>query len=107
MRVAAPPRAARNCWRVPLPQNGVGHCALVMVVAVAGEERNAGRRWGSSPSFPGRCGGIVCARNQFLAPQHGTELLDALGRPVGEVLESSLLGLAVLAVAFAQQDGWR
>ena len=44
---------------------------------------------------------------QFLAAQHGAQLLDPLGRPVGEILEGSLLGLAVLAVAFAQQDGWR
>ena len=44
---------------------------------------------------------------QLLAAQHGAQLLDPLGRPVGEVLESSLLGLAALAVAFAQQDGWR
>ena len=44
---------------------------------------------------------------QFLAAQHGAQLLDPLGRPVREILEGSLLGLAVLAVAFAQQDGWR
>jgi len=44
---------------------------------------------------------------QLLAAQHGAQLLDAFGRPVGEILEGSLLGLAVLAVAFAQQDGWR
>src|SRR6187397_326355 len=44
---------------------------------------------------------------QLLAAQHGAQLLDLLGRPVGEVLEGSVLGLAILAITLAQQDGWR
>jgi transposase len=44
-------------------------------------------------------------RKQFLATQHSAQLLDPLGRPIGEILESSVLGLAILAVALTQQDG--
>jgi len=42
---------------------------------------------------------------QFVAPQHGTELLNALGRPARQVGEGSVLGLAGLAVTLTQQDG--
>ncbi len=45
---------------------------------------------------------------QFVAAQHGTELLDALGGPARQVGEGSVLGLAGLAVTLSQQDGgWR
>jgi hypothetical protein len=44
---------------------------------------------------------------QFVAPQHRTELFNALGGPAGQVGEGSVLGLAGLAVALAQQDGRR
>ena len=36
---------------------------------------------------------------QLVAAQHGAELLDALGRPAGQVGEGSVFGLAGLAVA--------
>jgi len=42
---------------------------------------------------------------QFVAPQHGAELFNALGRPAGQVGEGSVFGLAGLAVTLAQQDG--
>jgi len=42
---------------------------------------------------------------QFVAAQHGAELLDARGGPAGQVGEGSVLGLAGLAVALPQQDG--
>ena len=44
---------------------------------------------------------------QLVAAQHGAELLDALGRPAGQVGEGSVFGLAGLAVALPQQDGGR
>jgi hypothetical protein len=44
---------------------------------------------------------------QFVAAQHGAQLLNALGRPAGQVGEGSVLGLAGLAVTLAQQDGGR
>ena len=45
---------------------------------------------------------------QFVAAQHGAELLDALGGPARQVGEGSVLGLAGLAVTLPQQDGgWR
>jgi len=43
----------------------------------------------------------------LVAAQRGAELLDALDRPAGQVGEGSVLGLAGLAVALAQQDGGR
>ena len=39
---------------------------------------------------------------QSVAAQHGAELLDALGRPAGQVGERSVFGLAGLAVALPQ-----
>jgi hypothetical protein len=42
---------------------------------------------------------------QLVAAQHGAELLDALGRPAGQVGEGSVFGLAGLAVTLTQQDG--
>jgi len=42
---------------------------------------------------------------QFVAAQHGAELLDALGGPARQVGEGSVLGLAGLAVTLSQQDG--
>ena len=42
---------------------------------------------------------------QFVAAQHGTELLNALGGPARQVGEGSVLGLAGLAVTLSQQDG--
>ena len=47
----------------------------------------------------------LAGRQQPLAAQHGAQLLDALGWPGGEVGQRAFLGLAVLAVALAQQDG--
>jgi hypothetical protein len=45
---------------------------------------------------------------QFVAAQHGAQLLNALGGPAGQVAEGSVLGLAGLAVALTQQYGrWR
>ena len=45
---------------------------------------------------------------QFVAAQHGAELLNALGGPARQVGEGSVLGLAGLAVTLPQQDGrWR
>ena len=42
---------------------------------------------------------------QFVAAQHGAQLLDALGGPAGQVGEGSVFGLAGLAVTLPQQDG--
>ena len=44
---------------------------------------------------------------QLLTAQHGAQLLDPLGRPVGEILERSVLGFATFAITLAQQDGRR
>ena len=44
---------------------------------------------------------------QLVAAQYGAELLDALGRPAGQVGEGSVFGLAGLAVALPQQDSRR
>ena len=44
---------------------------------------------------------------QFVAAQHGAELLNALGGPARQVGEGSVLGLAGLAVTLPQQDGRR
>ena len=64
-----------------------------------------------------RCGEHVAVRpraddfhrlrggQQFVAAQHGAELLNALGGPAGQVGEGSVLGLAGLAITLAQQDG--
>jgi hypothetical protein len=43
----------------------------------------------------------------LVTAQHGAELLDALGRPAGQVGEGSVFGLAGLAVALPQQDSRR
>jgi hypothetical protein len=42
---------------------------------------------------------------QFVAAQHGAELLNALGGPAGQVGEGAVLGLAGLAITLPQQDG--
>ena len=42
---------------------------------------------------------------QFVAAQHGAELIDALGGPARQVGEGPVFGLAGLAVSLAQQDG--
>src|SRR5882724_4406753 len=77
-----------------------------------GVERNAARGaergqhvavWQRTDNFHRLGGG-----QQFVAAQHGAELLDALGGPARQVGEGSVLGLAGLAVALPQQDGgWR
>lgn len=42
---------------------------------------------------------------QPIAAQHSAHLLDSLRWPVGEIRQGAFAGLAVLAVALAQQDG--
>ena len=45
---------------------------------------------------------------QFVAAQHGAELVDALGGPAGQVGKGSVSGFAGLAITLPQQDGgWR
>ena len=44
---------------------------------------------------------------QLVAAQHRAELLNALGRPAGQVGEGSVPGLARLTVALAQENGRR
>jgi hypothetical protein len=43
--------------------------------------------------------------DEFVAAQDGAEGFDLLGRPAGEVGQGAGFDLAVLAVAFAEQDG--
>ena len=56
--------------------------------------------WQGADDFHCRRGG-----QQFVAAQHGAQLVDALGRPAGQVGEGSVFGLAGLAVTLPQQDG--
>ena len=49
----------------------------------------------------------LCGGQQFVTAQHGTQLLNALGGPAGQVGQGSVFGLAGLAVTFPQQNGRR
>src|ERR1700760_3960134 len=49
----------------------------------------------------------VARRQQALATEYGTQLFNALGRPMRQVRQGPVLGLAIVAVACTQQDrGW-
>jgi hypothetical protein len=49
----------------------------------------------------------LTGRDQLVAAQHRAQQRDALGRPVGQVLQSAGLDPAVLAIALTQQNGGR
>src|SRR5215831_5321531 len=49
----------------------------------------------------------LAGRHQLVAAQDRAQQSDALGRPVGQVLQGAGLDLAVLAIALAQQNGGR
>jgi hypothetical protein len=76
-----------------------------------GIERDAARgaQCGEHVAVRQRANDFHCLSSgqQFVAAQHGAELFNALGGPVGQVGEGSVLGLAGLAVTLAQQDGRR
>ena len=50
--------------------------------------------------------GVAIRGDDGAALEHAAQALDVGGRPIGEVAERAFPDLAVLAVAFAQQDGW-
>jgi hypothetical protein len=47
----------------------------------------------------------LARRQQPLAAQHRAQLFDALGRPMRQIRQGAVLGLAIVAVALAKQNG--
>src|SRR5208283_2194091 len=51
--------------------------------------------------------GVLLDRNNGAAFEHAAQTFDVSGGPAGEIAQSALTNLAVLAVTFAQEDGGR
>ena len=49
----------------------------------------------------------LAGANNGAAPQHTAQAFDLRHRPVGEVAQGAFAYLAILPIAFAQENGWR
>jgi hypothetical protein len=108
-----PPRGGELGGRIKDPADEQRQHQVAAAVALGAEQRvetdpARGAEHGCGMAMRQRAldaDGVLAWGDDGAALEHGAQALDVGGIPMGEVEQGALVDLAVLAPAFAQQDG--